>query len=167
MNADERSVTAHCSRPALFRLELLWNFGVGTWNFAGAGNRKKADCCSGMGRFALRGDDIRRRRMGFGQICHGPLTCGGAGRFWLAGLAIGQTMKHLLPDRVELAAMAAMALGCALIVYYRPAVDLWMAAMAVPLFIVSSLMGLRRNWRETDVPRDNDGAQGSELTPGE
>ncbi len=64
-------------------------------------------------------------------------------------------MKNLLPDRVELALLAAMALVCTLIVSHRPAMDLWMAMLTVPLFVVSAVMGLRRNWRETEADQDD------------
>ena len=60
---------------------------------------------------------------------------------------MGYAMKNLLPDRVELAMLGAMALAAALIVGNGPAVDLWTATLAVPLFIASAVMGLRRNWR--------------------
>jgi hypothetical protein len=56
-------------------------------------------------------------------------------------------MKSLLPDRVELAVLSALALLCALVAGRSSQADLWLAALSVPLFITAAVMGLRRNWR--------------------
>lgn len=78
---------------------------------------------------------------------------------------MGYAMKNLLPDRVELAVLGAMALICTLIVGHGPAMDLWTAMMTVPLFIASAVMGLRRNWRLAEATRSSRDA--SELATGE
>ena len=59
-------------------------------------------------------------------------------------------MKHLLPDRVELSLMGALALLCALVVAHGVNADYLLAILAVPLFVASAVMGLRRNWKLAD-----------------
>jgi hypothetical protein len=54
-------------------------------------------------------------------------------------------MKHLMPGRVELAILLTAAVTCTLVVALSPVFDLTMAGVAVPLFLVSGLLGLRRN----------------------
>jgi hypothetical protein len=54
-------------------------------------------------------------------------------------------MKHLMPGRVELAILLTAAVTCTLVVALSPIFDLTMAGVAVPLFLVSGLLGLRRN----------------------
>jgi thiamine transporter ThiT len=60
-------------------------------------------------------------------------------------------MKHLLPDRVELSVLAALALVCALVVELGVNADYLLALLAIPLFITSAVMGLRRNWKLADA----------------
>jgi uncharacterized membrane protein len=54
-------------------------------------------------------------------------------------------MKRLLPNRTELLILAAMAVGCALVasVTFKPEIALSVGAM--PLFVASCLLGMRRN----------------------
>lgn len=54
-------------------------------------------------------------------------------------------MKHLMPGRVELAILFTAAVTCTLVVAFSPIFDLTMAGVAVPLFLMSGLLGLRRN----------------------
>ncbi len=61
-------------------------------------------------------------------------------------------MKQLLPDRVELSILAVMALLCAGVVSEGVNPDYLLAVLAIPLFITSAVMGLRRNWRLTEAP---------------
>lgn len=54
-------------------------------------------------------------------------------------------MKHLMPGRIELAILLTAAVTCTLVVAFSPVFDLTMAGVAVPLFLMSGLLGLRRN----------------------
>lgn len=58
-------------------------------------------------------------------------------------------MKRLLPGRVELAVLTALALLCTLIAGLFEQRDAALALAAVPLFITAAVMGLRRNWQES------------------
>ena len=69
----------------------------------------------------------------------------------LSSVAVGADMKNLLPDRVELSVLAAMAVVCASAVQTGPKADLWLAVLSIPLFITAAVMGLRRNWRIADA----------------
>ena len=57
-------------------------------------------------------------------------------------------MKRLLPNRSELAIFATLALLCAALVHSfgDTSRDLRLAILAFPIFLVSAIMGLRRNW---------------------
>lgn len=54
-------------------------------------------------------------------------------------------MKHLMPGRIELVILLTAAVTCTLVVAFSPVFDLTMAGVAVPLFLMSGLLGLRRN----------------------
>jgi hypothetical protein len=54
-------------------------------------------------------------------------------------------MKRLLPGRVELMILFAMALFCALIASSTLTTDAALAIGSMPLFVASCLMGMRRN----------------------
>jgi hypothetical protein len=54
-------------------------------------------------------------------------------------------MFDRLPSRVELAVFAVMAVACAAVVSLVPKHDYAMMFAAMPLFLVSAVMGLRRN----------------------
>jgi hypothetical protein len=56
-------------------------------------------------------------------------------------------MFDRLPNRVELAIFAAMALVCAVVVTLIPKHDYAMMFASMPLFAVSAVMGFRRNER--------------------
>jgi hypothetical protein len=72
-------------------------------------------------------------------------------------------MKRLLPSPVEAAIFAALAIFCGILVHLSPAADVALAGIAMPVFIVAGMMGMRRNWsvREAedaafDEPNDSD-----------
>ncbi len=54
-------------------------------------------------------------------------------------------MKRLLPTRTELMILSSMALGCAALAsgVFKP--DIALAIGAMPLFVASCLLGMRRN----------------------
>jgi hypothetical protein len=54
-------------------------------------------------------------------------------------------MFHRLPGRIELAVFALMAFSAAAVVTLVPRHDYAMMFAAMPLFLVSAIMGLRRN----------------------
>ena len=54
-------------------------------------------------------------------------------------------MKRLLPGRVELMILFAMALFCATIASSTLTTDAALAVGSMPLFVASCLMGMRRN----------------------
>ena len=60
-------------------------------------------------------------------------------------------MKHLLPGKTELMIFLTLAILCTGIVAISPKMDLGMAGLAVPIFISSAVMGLRRNWKLAEV----------------
>ncbi len=68
-------------------------------------------------------------------------------------------MKRLLPSRTELAILTTAAILCAAIAGSSESRDVILSLMAIPLFIVSALMGLRRSpqWTmELSAPVDSD-----------
>jgi len=54
-------------------------------------------------------------------------------------------MTRLLPGKTLLAVFAVAALLCAVFVSQFNKIDLGLSAMAIPVFIVSALLGMRRN----------------------
>ena len=54
-------------------------------------------------------------------------------------------MRHLLPGRHELMILVVMELACALIASARFSSDTALSVGAMPLFVASCLMGMRRN----------------------
>ncbi len=60
-------------------------------------------------------------------------------------------MKNLIPGRVELMILLAAAVTCTVVVAVSPIFDLTMAGVAVPLFFLSGLLGLRRNARLAEI----------------
>lgn len=54
-------------------------------------------------------------------------------------------MRRLLPDRVELAVFAVLALICATIVLQTGIRDLGLSLMSIPVFVVSAIMGMKRS----------------------
>lgn len=54
-------------------------------------------------------------------------------------------MKRLLPGRMELALLAALAAICTIAVGFSPRQDVGLMFAGMPLFLVASLMGFRRN----------------------
>lgn len=56
-------------------------------------------------------------------------------------------MMKLMPGKVELAVLLVAAVTCTVVVAVSPVFDLTMAGVAVPLFLVGGLLGLRRNAR--------------------
>lgn len=58
---------------------------------------------------------------------------------------IGVSMKRLIPDRVEVAIFATVAILGAAIVSLTTAQDIGLSVMSVPIFIAAALMGMRRS----------------------
>ena len=54
-------------------------------------------------------------------------------------------MKRLLPSRVELLILVVMALGCAALASASLSADAALSLGAMPLFVASCLLGMRRN----------------------
>ena len=54
-------------------------------------------------------------------------------------------MKRLIPGKTEFLILVAMALGCAVIASLTMAADAALAVGAMPLFVASCLLGMRRN----------------------
>jgi hypothetical protein len=60
-------------------------------------------------------------------------------------------MKKLIPGKVELAILSCAAITCTVVVAVSPVFDLTMAGVAMPLFLMSGIMGLRRNARLAEI----------------
>ena len=58
-----------------------------------------------------------------------------------------------IPNRLELGIFALMAVACAAVVALFPKHDYAMMFASMPLFLVSSIMGLRRNPRLNPAPK--------------
>ena len=54
-------------------------------------------------------------------------------------------MKRLIPGKTEFLILAGMALGCALIASLTMSEEAALAVGAMPLFVASCLLGMRRN----------------------
>jgi hypothetical protein len=54
-------------------------------------------------------------------------------------------MKRLIPGKTEFLILVAMALGCAFVASLTMAADAALAVGAMPLFVASCLLGMRRN----------------------
>lgn len=57
----------------------------------------------------------------------------------------GPLMKRLIPRRDEFAILAVMAMGLAALVSTSAQTDVALSVGAVPLFVASCLLGMRRN----------------------
>jgi hypothetical protein len=58
-------------------------------------------------------------------------------------------MKRLLPSRKELAILVTMALGCTLVASATLSQDVALSVGAMPLFVGSCLLGMKRNGQLT------------------
>ena len=54
-------------------------------------------------------------------------------------------MKRLIPGKTEFLILVAMAVGCAMIASLTMSADAALAVGAMPLFVASCLLGMRRN----------------------
>lgn len=60
-------------------------------------------------------------------------------------------MKNLFPNKAEFAVLLALVAVSTLIAALTPQHDLGIAGASIPLFFVAAVLGLRRNWRLSDM----------------
>jgi maltodextrin utilization protein YvdJ len=62
-------------------------------------------------------------------------------------------MKRLLPSLTEVAVLATFSILCAAIASFSSALDLALAGLSLPIFIVAAVMGLQRHVRNNVQPQ--------------